>query len=102
MMNAVNENDQSRIWIPNLVFENSPKKKYISNEALSTLNIKKTGDFKRKFSFALNEYEEYDGITTSLVYGNKFNLRLMCELDLHFYPFDTQTCFIQVNTTTNQ
>ena len=98
MLNAVNDYDQSRIWIPNLVFENSPKKKYTANEPLSTLNIiKKVGSFERKFSFELNEYEEYEGAQTPLVYGNTFDMRLMCELDLHFYPFDTQTCYIKVS-----
>ena len=102
MLNAVNEQDQSKIWIPNLVFENSPEKKYIANEALSTLSVKKDGSPERKFSFQLNEYEEYDGEMTPLVYGNMFDLKLMCELDLHFYPFDTQTCFIKVRFHSHQ
>ena len=96
MLNAVNEQDQTRIWIPNLVFENSPDKKYIANEALSTLSIKKEGSFERSFNFELNEFEEFDGAVTPVVYGNTLDLKLMCELELHFYPFDTQNCYIKV------
>ena len=96
MLNAVNEQDQVKLWIPNLVFENSLEKKYVRNEALSTLSIKKEGNFERKFSFEMNEYEEYDGKMTPFVYANTYDMKLMCELDLHFYPFDTQTCYIKV------
>jgi len=97
LLNAVNEEDQNRIWIPNLVFENSLDKKFIAIEPLSTLSIKKESSSVRRFSFELNESEEYDGKKTELVYGNIFDMRLLCELDLHFYPFDTQTCFIKVS-----
>ena len=92
----MNEQDQTKIWIPNLVFENSRDQKYTTNEALSTINIEKEGNFEIKFNFHLNEYHEYHGITTPFVYENTFDMWFLCELDLHFYPFDTQTCFIKV------
>jgi len=84
------------IWIPKIVFANSQEKIYIKHEPLSTLLIMREDDPIRKFSFELNEYEEFEGKDNALIYENVFALKFTCNFDLHLYPFDTQHCKIMV------
>ena len=98
MLNALNEEDRSRIWIPNIIFENACEKMFIKNDDLSSISIKREGNPLHKFSFEQNEYEEFKGKYNSLKYQNTSTLQLICEFNLHFYPFDTQGCLIMVST----
>lgn len=93
----MNEKDQSKIWIPNILFYNNPKQTYIKPDALSSINIKREGNPLQKFSFEQNEYEEFQGNENSLIYENLYDLPLTCNFEFHYYPFDTQRCFLVVS-----
>lgn len=95
--NKVNDEDLERIWMPSLVFENSPDRRMMRNDASSTTNVRREGKADVKFDFELNEHLEYKGSKNHLVYENIFDLALACQLELHYYPFDTQRCSIVVS-----
>ena len=101
MLNALNEEDRSRIWIPNIIFENACEKTFIRSDELSSISIKREGSPVLKFSFEQNEFEEFRGRNNPLKYQNTYSLQLICEFNLHYYPFDTQGCLIMVSNVYN-
>ena len=97
MLNIMNERDQGKIWIPKIIFYNSPKRYFIKSDALSSISIRCEGTSNNKFSFEQNEYDEFQGNENSIIFENMYDLQLTCKFEFHFYPFDTQQCFIMVS-----
>ena len=96
-MNILNEKDQGRIWIPNILFYNNPERSFIRSDSLSSVVIERDGDSINKFSFEKNEFDEFEGNQNLLIYENIYDMQLTCQFEFHFYPFDTQQCFIKVS-----
>jgi hypothetical protein len=95
-VNAVGPDERNKIWIPNLVFDNSPNDGYIKNDALSSLIVKKEGQTTLKLNQNLQENEESSGDSNPLEYARNYELELGCDFQLHNYPFDSQMCSIMV------
>ena len=49
-----------------------------------------------KYNSMVQEYREFDGKDTVLIYSRTYKLSFVCDFDHHYYPFDTQKCPIQV------
>lgn len=96
MSNLLNDDEKQIIWIPNIIFYNNPETNYVKIDPLTTLYIQKEGQPENGFNFTLNEYQQFKGSENGLVYENMYELKFHCELELHFYPFDTQHCFLNV------
>ena len=94
--NALKGMDRYKVWIPNLFFENDAKGDYVRVLPLSVLMVQKEGNPELKFDSNLNEYLEYKGTENPILFENIYDMKLMCELELHLYPFDSQTCYIKV------
>ena len=88
--------EREKIWIPNLVFDNSVEDFQISNDAFSALMINQTGNATASLNSQLQEDEKYQGIDNNLIYSRCFKMKLLCNFEQHFYPFDSQTCSIKV------
>jgi hypothetical protein len=88
------------VWIPNLIFDNSPNSVYIKNDPLSSLSVKLKEEPVSKFDFNFQEFEEFQGISNPLSFKSNYELQLGCDFDLHNYPFDHQKCFITVSIIT--
>ena len=96
--NKLDPEDRENIWIPNLVFENNANDAYIKNDALSSINVKMEGDPELKQTLDLLENEEFNGMFNPFVFSRIYEMKLGCDFELHYYPFDTQKCFIVVST----
>ena len=95
--NVLSKADSKKIWIPKVVFENDKKRTYIKNGELSVIKVIKTLSGKISFNFHLHEHQEFKGLYHPLWFENIYELKLSCELELHFYPFDSQQCFIEAS-----
>lgn len=93
----MNDDDKSRIWIPKIVFDNNPGRKFVKITPLSALSVKYQGQPHNNFNFEINEFEEFRGNENPLVFENIYDLKMNCKFDFHYYPFDTQQCFISVS-----
>ena len=89
--------DSQKLWIPKVVFENDQKRTFVKNEELSVIRVKRSKSKGIKFNFDLQEHQEFYGAKHPLWFENSYELKLSCELELHFYPFDTQLCFINAS-----
>jgi len=41
--------------------------------------------------------EEFGGMFNPLIFSRRFEMKFGCDFELHYYPFDTQHCFINVS-----
>ena len=101
--NIVNSDDRNKIWIPNLIFDNSVPEALIKNDAFSSLSVKQEGypklqtePYMAKITTNFVENEIFSGSDNPLVFARNYELMLGCSFELHFYPFDTQICCIVV------
>lgn len=94
--NSLKGKDENKIWIPNLIFENDAKGQFVQVTPLSVLMVQKEGNPENKLDSSMNEYLEYKGTENPVMYENNYEMKLMCDLELHLYPFDSQFCYIKV------
>ncbi len=94
--NIIGSEERDAIWIPNLYFDNSVEETYIYNDLLSSLSIYQNGSGIQRIDQYLQENVWYNGSENNLIFLRTYKMGLVCEFDLHYYPFDSQTCSIQV------
>lgn len=97
--NLVNEENKAKVWIPNLVFNNTGKDVMVTNEPKAILFIDKQGHRTQDHLSLtpINEDFYYEGSENMLVLKIGYELTFQCEFQLQGYPFDTQTCMIEVS-----
>jgi hypothetical protein len=96
--NIIGKERKDEMWIPYFTFDNSVKEAYIKNDQLSSLTIMKRGLGSQKLNSYMQEDFWYNGAENSLVYSRNYKMDFECEFEQLYFPFDTQTCSIQVNT----
>ena len=96
LQNTFGFQEQNSLWIPKLIFDNNPSGGYIENDEMSILFAQPKAEPETKFNFDLNEYQEFKGSSNPIIYENTYMMKVGCELELHYYPFDTQKCYIVV------
>ena len=89
----------ARLWIPPLVLANDMSgwkviKKY--NPETSNLRVIKNGTGRSAGLNDLHEAMLYDPSENPLLLTKPILSMFHCQFDLTFYPFDTQTCYIEV------
>jgi hypothetical protein len=92
----VGDDERKEIWIPNLIFENSVKEKLVENDKFSTLTVLQNGTGLQITNEHLQENIKYNGSENFLIFSRTYLMDFGCEFELHSYPFDSQTCSIQV------
>ncbi len=97
LQNNVGTKEKDEIWIPNLLFANSIKERLVENDKFSILAIQQNGTGHQITDKYLQENIVYKGSENFLVYSRIYMMDLGCEFEQHSFPFDTQTCSIQVN-----
>lgn len=91
------KNFQSKIWLPHLIFSNSIKDAHIEFDKLSSVTVRREGTSVPNPTEELFENELYRGMENPLIYKRTYDLDLQCQFQLRVYPFDSQTCFIDVS-----
>jgi hypothetical protein len=95
--NIIGTEEREKLWIPNLVFDNSVEDVQISNDPFSSLIVSNTGNSTITINKNLQENKEYDGSDNGITYSRVYKMKLLCIFEQQKYPFDLQTCFIKVN-----
>ena len=60
----------------------------IQNDHLSSVMVDARGKSMPKYNSMLQEYREFDGKDTVLIYSRTYKLSFVCDFDHHYYPFD--------------
>jgi hypothetical protein len=95
--NIIGTDEREKLWIPNLIFDNSVEDVQISNDPFSSLIVSNIGNSTITLNENFQENNEYDGFNNGITYSRVYKMQLLCIFEQHKYPFDSQTCFIKVN-----
>ena len=95
--NIIKEENKEQVWIPTLVFSNTYQDVMLTNEGNAVLRIIKQGNHTVAPLTSVNEDFYYEGSENMLSLLGTFALFFQCDIQLQGYPFDTQTCNIEVN-----
>ena len=104
-LNILMQDDVQRIWLPEVVYENTDQKKSTrlgeTWEWSTSVLVKKEGDFSRSDLSSVDETEIFKGGENSLIMEQTYTHEFQCVYNLRYYPFDTQvSCFFSVKRLT--
>ena len=94
--NIVGKDMKQEIWIPPLRFTNAPFGSLL-NDQETTISIIKEGKYSLNDVTELHEARIYKGSENSLKYSRNYEMDFKCSFDLLLYPFDAQTCTINLD-----
>ena len=95
-LNLLKPSDYGQIWFPYFIFDNTKQKEISLLDIKSSLKIIRLGDgILKKNEDTENKYV-FDGYSNPLEYKRFYSQDFECQFNLHWYPFDTQTCYLDI------
>jgi hypothetical protein len=98
--NTLSTADQNILWYPSIQFDNvAAGNQWTENELRSSFYITRDTrhDFKQADITSLNNIYLYDGLENYLTSSREFTVIWICTYQMHWYPFDTQTCTMELS-----
>ena len=100
--NLIGSPEKDSLWIPPLIFNNSEKNTMLTldrepGEPRANILIEKLGQPRVAPPTILDETFFYKGSENLMVYRTEYNLQFNCIFELGYYPFDIQTCTMEVS-----
>ena len=100
--NLIGSPEKETLWIPPLIFNNSERNTMLTmdrepGDPVANILIEKQGAPQVAPPTVLDETFFYKGSENYVVYRTEYNLLLNCIYELSYYPFDIQTCTVEVN-----
>ena len=97
--NALKPTEISKIWFPFFNFENTKKKSLSLIDNKASLKVLRNGDGELSGSHETENKYIFDGYENYVEYRRFYSEELECQFHLHWYPFDTQLCYVEVSAT---
>ena len=95
-IDTLQPNEVDRIWFPFFIFENTNKKEKSLLDSMSSLKVVKLGDGKLNDDTDTENKYVFNGKDNPIEYFRFYSQIFECEYSLHWYPFDTQTCYLDM------
>ena len=93
-LNALTNNDIERLWLPELIYENTDQKETtrlgVQWEWKTIVVVNRQGNFTRSTSDIVDEIEIFDGAENNMEMSQTYTHDFQCVFVLKYYPFDTQ------------
>ena len=95
-LNALNDDDIERIWLPLIVYDNTDQKEvtrlgeYGNGEWATRVTVTREGNLTRSSVEELDETEIFEGAENRLTMNQTYTWEFQCKYKLQHYPFDTQ------------
>ena len=99
MNNIPTFDEVMNMWIPNIIFDNTEFNDVVTLDSLAQITIQREGKPAYSDDHIVDEIEIYKGSENIVIFDRGYTKTLECIYELHRYPFDTQTCTVnlQVN-----
>ena len=96
-MNKISKSEQDILWVPLIIFENiASKDSFQETDKFKRFTIIPNSDFRFKIDETSNmETSLFKGSENKIRQTWEFKIDWMCDYDMFWYPFDTQTCKMQ-------
>ena len=95
-MNVVTIEELNRIWLPIIVFDNteSDQRTILDGKAFAT--IKRMNRGIGSDSTISEDIDIYKGSENTITMSRLYNIEFFCDYDMRWFPFDAQTCFMEM------
>lgn len=100
-INALKPSEMSKIWFPYFIFENTKKKKLNLIDNKASIKVLKMGKGKLSESYEAENKYVFSGFENYIEYQRFYSEEFECDYFFHWYPFDTQTCYLDVTATSD-
>lgn len=95
-LNLIDGLDLTKMWTPNLQLNNTEGREYLKVDNNSVVVAKRDGPSKLLPENYIDNSLSFDGAENPLRASMFIVKDFLCTFKLSFYPFDTQTCFIDL------
>ena len=95
-LNSLSLEEQLALWTPTIVFWNTEKQLKTVNDENSAAIIKRSGKgsiIEREIN---EDIEVFSGAENNITMSRVYSIQFFCEYQMQWYPFDQQTCSIQL------
>ena len=98
--NEISESVAKKLWIPPLRFENNHQRTYLVYHPHHTsIMLERNGASSMAPLTQLDEAKVYNSNETKIFSRTFKYLKFTCHFDMTYFPFDSQTCAVQVSKT---
>ena len=91
-LNSFLPSENTEIWVPELIFENTEEKPSTSTDDKSTIKVDKLGKFKLSDIAENQNIQYFAGSENPISTSRFYNQRFICDYQMAWYPFDIQRC----------
>ena len=95
-MNSLTLDEQLLLWTPTIVFWNTEEQLRTVNDENTFANIKQQAEGSIIDSEVNEDIEIYAGSENMITISRVYSVQFFCEYDMAWYPFDIQTCHIEM------
>ena len=95
-MNSLSLEEQLFIWTPTIVFWNTEKQLRTVNDETTFASVRRDSAGSPIGQEVNEDIEEYAGSENPITIHRVYSIEFFCEYDMQWYPFDQQTCYIQM------
>ena len=95
-MNSLSLDEQFSIWTPTIVFWNTKQQLRTKNDKNTFASIKQEGEGSMIGKEVNEDIAIFNGKENLIRINRVYSIRFYCEYDMRWYPFDQQTCQIQM------
>ena len=100
-MNTLTADERQSIWVPKLIFSNTKEEVSTKNDEKTFTLAKSEKFFKHSELSRFNNIYIFQGSENHLQNSRVYNVEWNCDYDMRWYPFDTQTCLMTLNSDRN-
>lgn len=96
MSNKPTYEETEKLWIPNLIFDNTKNNDVIELDTIAKMTISREGDLELSDETVVDEIDIFKGSENKITFDRVFTKTLQCIYKLQLYPFDTQECTVNL------
>ena len=97
-LNLPSSSKKDLFWVPKIIFGNSENSVEIPTDSKAKILIAMKGNLTMSDQFNLQETAFYSGADNPVIYSREFDLDFKCFFILTYFPFDSQTCTIELKS----
>ena len=91
-LNSLVEEEKQMIWTPSFIFDNTESKTRSTTDKESIISVRREGDFSRIGIESIDNIYMFEGDENPLYMMRVYQTSWICDYQMNWYPFDTQTC----------
>ena len=93
-MNVISRDELNKIWLPQIIFDNTEEGQITINDDKVSATINRTGQGTGSDTSISEDIDIYRGSENSITLSRLYNIDFFCDYDMRWYPFDAQTCLM--------